>query len=208
MKKLILGLLAALLAPFALALPPYGFNQTQADSTGSFFYGYYFIPANPASQYIWVYDGSVGIPSNNPLKMAVIGTGLAFDGTSLTASPPARSFNYTTRALNTCFQLSASRDAQVSYAVEIAAAISLTSGQAGTVYLRTYSNSSCTTGTQELVRFTNGNTGTLTLGLAVTNTVTGNLAGIIPAGAYVQLVTENNNGSPAFSARPGQEVLL
>lgn len=37
---------------------------------------------------------------------------------------------------------------------------------------------------------------------------TGTLTGVIPAGAYVQLVTENNTGTPTFTARPGQETQL
>lgn len=123
-------------------------------------------------------------------------------------NPPARSFSYTTRALNTCFQVSSTRDAFVSYAVDIQTSLSLVAGQQGTVYLRIYSNSSCTTGTQEVTRFVNGQTGTLTIGLALQQNVTATLNGVIPAGSYVQLVTENNTGTPTFTARPGQETLL
>lgn len=121
---------------------------------------------------------------------------------------PTRSFSYTTRSLNTCFQISASRDASVSYSVDIATSLSLTSGQQGTVYLRVYTNNVCTTGAQELMRFVNGQTGTLTVGLALTQNVTAALNGIVPAGMWAQLVTENNTGTPTFTARPGQEVLL
>lgn len=205
MKKLLW--LTALIASASFASPPYGIFQTQDDGTGTSNWGFYFVPASQTGQYIWVYDGT-NWPSSNPMKMAVIGSGLTWNGTTLNTATTARSFNYTTRALNTCFQPSSTRDAQVSYAVEIAASISLTTGQQGTVYLRTYTNSSCTTGTQEIVRFTNGNTGTLTIGLALTQTASGVLTGIVPAGAYAQLVTENNTGTPTFTARPGQEVLL
>lgn len=121
---------------------------------------------------------------------------------------PTRSFSYATRALNTCFQVSSTRDAQVSYSVDILTSLTLLAGQQGTVYLRIYSNSSCTTGTQEVTRFVNGQTGALTVGLSLAQNVTGTLSGIIPAGSYVQLVTENNTGTPTFTARPGQEVLL
>lgn len=128
--------------------------------------------------------------------------------TSGTIGLVARSFAYQTRALNTCFQVSSTRDALVTYSVDIATSLSLTTGQQGTVYLRTYSDSSCTSGVQELTRFVNGQTGTLTVGLALTQNVTGTLTGVIPAGSYVQLVTQNNTGTPTFTARPGQEVLL
>jgi hypothetical protein len=166
---------------------------------------------------------------NKPTFATIAFTGLAADITNSTSvgravltaatqadartaigvvNPVARSFNYTTRSLNTCFQVSSTRDAFVSYAVDIGTSLSLLAGQQGTVYMRTYTNSSCTTGTQEVTRFVNGQTGTLTIGLALQQNVTGTLAGIIPAGLWVQLVTENNTGTPTFTARPGQETLL
>lgn len=121
---------------------------------------------------------------------------------------PSRSFSYSTRSLNTCFQPSSTRDALVSYSVDILTTISLTTGQQGTVYLRTYTDSGCTTGAQEVVRFVNGQTGALTIGLNISQNVTASLTGIIPAGLWVKLVTENNTSTPTFTARPGQEVLL
>lgn len=120
---------------------------------------------------------------------------------------PTRSFSYMTRSLNTCFQVSSTRDAWVVYAVDIATQSTLASGQAGTVYLRTYSNSGCTTGTQEIMRFASSLTQALGLTVTLNMSGTGTLTGFIPAGAYVQLVTENNTGTPTFTARPGQEVL-
>lgn len=256
--KLISFLAALAVTATALALPPYGVHQDFVDPSGDYFWGYYLVPPTPSNRYLWGYDGAVNIPSENPLKFVAIGTGLAYDGTTLSATGgngtvtsvscgtglsggtitttgscslpntgtsstysgvttdaqgrvtagTTRSFNYTTRSLNTCFQASASRDVQVSYAVDIATSLSLTTGQQGTVYLRIYTNSGCSTGTQEINRFVNGQTGTLTIGLALTQNVTGNLSGIIPAGMYAQLVTENNVGTPTFTARPGQEVLL
>lgn len=121
---------------------------------------------------------------------------------------PSRSFNYATRPLNACFQVSSTRDALVTYSVDIATSLSLVAGQQGTVYLETFADSGCTTGTQELTRFVNGQTGTLTVGLALQQNVTGTLTGVIPAGSYVRLRTQNNTGTPTFTARPGQETLL
>lgn len=119
-----------------------------------------------------------------------------------------KSFGYQTRALNTCFLVSASRDAAVSYGVDISASLTLTSGELGTVYLETFTDSGCTTGTQEVCRVANGQTGSLAVGATVTQNVTSNLTGVVPAGKYVKLRTENNTGSPVFTARPGQETLL
>lgn len=155
-------------------------------------------------------QGPAGANGTGSVVSITAGSGLI--GGTITTSGTiglvARSFGYQTRALNTCFQVSSTRDALVSYSVDIATSLSLTAGQQGTVYLRIYSDAGCSTGTQELTRFVNGQTGTLTIGLALTQNVTGTLTGIVPAGAYVQLVTQNNTGTPTFTARPGQEVLL
>jgi hypothetical protein len=147
---------------------------------------------------------------NKPSLATVATSGSYNDLTNKPTIPSisSRSFSYQTRALNTCFQVSSTRDAFVSYAVDIQTSLSLTSGQQGTVYLRTYTNAGCTTGAQELTRFVNGQTGVLTAGLSLSQNVTGTLNGIVPAGAYVQIVPENNTGLPVFTARPGQEVLL
>src|ERR1700748_955784 len=48
----------------------------------------------------------------------------------------ARTFASPTRSLNTAFLISSTRDAQVSYSVDIATSVSLSGGAVGTVYLR------------------------------------------------------------------------
>lgn len=135
-------------------------------------------------------------------------SGVTTDAQGRVTAGSTRSFSYPTRSLNTCFQVSASRDAAVSYAVDVGTTITLTSGAQGTVFLRTYTNSGCSTGTQELARFTNGQTGALTIGLNLAQTVTGNISAVLPAGTWAQLVTVNDVGTPSFTARPGQETLL
>lgn len=150
-------------------------------------------------------SGTISMPNTGT---AGTYSGVTTDAQGRVTAGTVRSYTYQTRALNTCFQVSAARDAMVSYSVDILTSLSLTSGQQGTVYLRTYTNSGCTTGEQELTRFVNGQTGTLTIGLALSQNVTGTLSGVVPAGLYVQLVTQNNTGTPTFTARPGQEVLM
>lgn len=135
-------------------------------------------------------------------------SGVTVDSKGRVTTGTARGFNHSTRSLNTCFQVSSSRDALVSYAVEVVTSISLSGGSSGTVYLRSYTNSACSTGAQEITRVSNGQSGTLTIGLNITQTVTLNVTGVAPAGAWVQIVTENTVGTPSFTARPGQEVLL
>lgn len=249
-KKLIACLGLLLCSASALALTPYEIVLYQTDPTGAFVIGR--ILYQPAGDAMFMYDRTTNVP-----MYGLVGSGLNWDGTTLTAtsngtvssitcgaglsggtitttgtcsmanigsagsysgvttdaqgritSGTNRAFNHTTRALNTCFQLSSTRDALVSYAVDIATSLSLTTGAQGTVYLRTYTNSGCTTGTQEVIRGTNGQTGTLTIGLALSQPVTAHLSGVVPAGTFVQLVTELNVGTPTFTARPGQEVLL
>lgn len=149
--------------------------------------------------------GTISLPSTGT---AGTYSGITTDAQGRVTAGTTRSFSYTTRALNTCFQPSATRDTFVTYAVDISASLSLSGGTVGTVYLRTYTNSTCTTGAQEVTRFVNGNTGALTIGLNTVQNATGTLSGIIPAGLWVQQVTENTTGTPAFTARPGQEVAL
>lgn len=120
----------------------------------------------------------------------------------------ARSFSYPTRSLNTCFQPSATRDAYVTYNVDIGTSLSLSGGTAGLVTLNTYTNSGCSTGTQEVSHFVNSNTGALTIGLALNQSATAVLKGIIPSGNWAKLVTSNVVGTPNFVTPTAQEVLF
>lgn len=122
--------------------------------------------------------------------------------------PTARSQSSASRSLNSAFQVSATRESLVNYSVDISTTLTLITGQSGTVFLEMASDSGFTSDVQELSRFVNGNTGTLTIGLSLTQNVTGNVTGYVPAGYYVRLRTENNTGSPTFTYRSGQEVLL
>lgn len=112
-----------------------------------------------------------------------------------------------TRSLNSAFQISATQNSTASYSVDIATSLSLTTGQVGTVFLEICPISGFSTGVQELGRFVNGQTGTLTIGLALSQTGTANLSGFIPAGYYARLRTANTTGTPTFTYRSGQEVV-
>lgn len=112
------------------------------------------------------------------------------------------------RSLNSAFQPSATRDAFVNYSVDIACTLSLVTGQTGTVFLEIATNSAFTTGVQEIGRTVNGNTGTLTIGLNLTQNTTGTVGGFVPAGYYCRLRTDNTVGTPTFTYRSGQEVLM
>lgn len=153
------------------------------------------------------------ITTNGTISLPNTGTagsysGLTTDAQGRVTGGTNRSFAYQTRSLNTCFQISSTRDALVSYAVEIVTVSTLISGQAGTVFMEVFTNSGCTTGTQEVMRFSNGNIQSLGLSVTMTQTVTGTLSGVVPSGSWVKLRTNNDTGTPTFTARPGQEVLL
>jgi hypothetical protein len=128
--------------------------------------------------------------------------------TGATGSPPTKTFSSTTRSTNTVFQISSTQDAFVEYSIDIGTSFSLTSGATGTIYLRYADNSGFTTNVKEVCRAVNGNTGTLTVGLNLSQLSTGRLSGWIPAGKFVEIVTENTVGTPSFTFRSGQEVLF
>lgn len=119
-----------------------------------------------------------------------------------------RSQSVASRSLNTCFQVSSTKDSFVNYSVEISSSLSLTTGQTGTVFLEIYSDSGCTTGTQEIARSVNGNTGTLAIGLNITQNVTAGINGFVPKSCYVKIRTSNTVGTPSFVYKSGQEVLV
>lgn len=121
---------------------------------------------------------------------------------------PSVSYATTTRSVNTAFQVSSTSAAFVSYTVDVATTLSLTGGETGTVTLQYADDSGFTTNVKTVQSSVNGNTGTLTIGLAMTQTSTASLTGIIPAGKYVKIVTANTAGTPTFTYRTQQEVLI
>lgn len=118
------------------------------------------------------------------------------------------SFSNPTRALNTAFQISSTRMAFVSYFVDIATSISLTGGQAGNVFLEFADDNTFTTNVVTFGPPKNIQTGALTIGLSLNQTVTAALSFYIPAGKWVRLRTVNVTGTPTFTSLPGQEVLF
>lgn len=122
--------------------------------------------------------------------------------------PVSRSFSNPSLAINTARQASTTRDAFVSASVDITASLSLTTGQKGTVTLQYADDSGFTTNVKTVQPMTNGNTGTLAIGLALGQMVTATVSGIVPAAKYYRLLTTNNTGTPTYGTPAIQEVLL
>jgi len=122
--------------------------------------------------------------------------------------PGAPSQSSASRTIGTSgWQLSTTRNATVSYSVSIATALSLTGGSAGYVSLEIASDSGYTTNLQEVARVTNAQTGTLTIGLALNQTISATLSGFVPAGYYARLKSTNITGTPTYTYVVGQETL-
>mgnify|MGYP001617383186 CR=1 FL=1 len=123
--------------------------------------------------------------------------------------PASKSQSAVSRALNTIFQISATRDTQVVYSVDITCVSTLLGGQAGVVFLEISPSSTFSSGIQEICSFTNANSVALAIAITVTQTNTAVLSShLIPAGYYVRLRTSNTTGTPTFLYRSGQEVII
>lgn len=125
----------------------------------------------------------------------------------ITGIPAEPSYTNPTRAVNSVFQISSTRNSRVSYAVLVAATLSLSGGQTGTVVLEYADDSGFTTNVTTVQTSANGNTGTLTIGLNTVQTGTASLSGDIPAAKYVRIRTVNTTGTPTFTMGTAQEVL-
>lgn len=117
------------------------------------------------------------------------------------------SYTNPTRTLNSAFQISSTRNSRVSYTISVAATLSLSGGQTGTVVLEYADDSGMTTNVMTVQSSVNGNTGTLTIGLNTVQTGSASLSGDIPAGKYVRIRTVNTAGTPTFTMGTAQEVL-
>lgn len=123
--------------------------------------------------------------NNNPMRSIVTGTGA------------------------TGFQVSSSRDAEVNYSIAVSTTVSLSGNATGYVVLEVApTNSATPSDWVEIARTTSGQSGTLVVGLTLTQLGGGQIGGVIPAGYYVKIRSVNTAGTPTYTYNSGQEVLL
>lgn len=115
----------------------------------------------------------------------------------------------TTAAAANGFQLSTTRDAAVSYGVQISTTATIGGNASGYVVLEIAATNSTTAADwKEISRITNSQTITLALALQSVQISGGALQGMIPAGYYARLRTVNVSGTPTYTFNSGQEVLI
>lgn len=163
------------------------------------------------AQYAQDYDAPTAfVYANQAAALAAMNALIAADPTQYywTAYPAPtayfRTFSYPTRTLNSVFQVSTAQDAQVSYPVDISVTSVLLATTQGTVSLQIADDAAFTTNVKTLC------SGTAAVGgvASITNVNTATLTGIVPAGKYAKITTANTAGTPSFTGRQGQEVLL
>lgn len=109
------------------------------------------------------------------------------------------------RAFGAAFQLSTTRPTEVHYSARIDSTMSLTGGQVGRVDLLSDASNPPTT---VRARVAGGATGTLSLGLSVTDTTEGELSYTVPAGHYVLLQAVDEVGAPTQTITAQVETRL
>lgn len=163
------------------------------------------LPATPEQIYA-AFRARVLAYSNSIWSLGAIDTQIVCE--DMAYAVVARSFSNPSLAVNTSRQASATRDAMVNASVDITSTISLTTGQTGKVSLQYADNTGFSTNVVTVQTATNGNTGSLTIGLNLSQVYTAALTGIVPAGKYYRLVTTNVTGTPTYGTPAIQEVLL
>lgn len=109
----------------------------------------------------------------------------------------------------TGFQVHATKPAMVFYAIKINTTSSIGSGQEGEVYLDLASTNSTTPSDWAMAnKISNGQSYTLAIAIQGTQPLVQVVSGMVPAGYYVRLRSNNVTGSPTYSYITGQETVI
>lgn len=213
--KRILILLIALFSTFsahALGVP-YELHISQTAASGSGAWGRYFAPLSPTpnTSAVLMYDGATTLP-----VMGYVGSGLNWDGTTLTAAVPAapsvndapgRSLVTSTAA--TGFQISSTRLAHVCYEGSFSTTSTIGGAAAASVFLETADTNS-TTPSDWTTKAQQTYSNTITLAVAL-NQVQGNnwsVCRYIPAGKYVRIRSGSITGTASVTINTTQQEVL
>ncbi len=202
MKNVLFSLLLTGLCSIrALAVSAYDVAYQRVDPTVSFLETFY-VPFS--TNQLWGYNATAKM-----LAPVTVGSGLNLDtstwtltatgGTALSQSVR------TSYSFGTAVQLSTTQDGRVNASCNISCTMSLTSGQEGKISLEISPNGS--TGWTTIGEGSASNSGSLTIGLNLTQKNPVNISGDIPAGYYYRLSTSNVTGTPTFTFNRAQEVL-
>lgn len=110
--------------------------------------------------------------------------------------------NNVVRSLDTSFQISTVSNTLGMYTMQIQSDLVLTTGEAGTIFMETSNDQ---VDWIELGRVGNNNSGSLGVGVNVSDLITVQISGWVPRGNYVRLRT---SGDATFTYVSGQEVIL
>lgn len=158
------------------------------------------------------HNGQVNNSNNLQLKRCICRqtTGAAgptgpTGATGPTGPTISQTFTNPSRALNSSFQISSTRNANVSYAVDITCTATLIGGQTGTITLQYADDSGITTNVVSLPGGQASNSVSLAIALTAVNSGTVNLHGVIPAGKWVKI---GSSGTATMAIRAAQQEAL
>jgi len=113
-----------------------------------------------------------------------------------------------TRPLNTPFQISTTRNAFATYSVQIQVTATIAGGQDGDCFLEIADDAAFTQNVQIAMVTPASQTYSLAVALQGVAKSGANVMGMVPAGKWARIRTVNNVGSPTWTFRKGQEMLL
>lgn len=150
-----------------------------------------------------------GVSAGTYKSLTVNAKGLATAGSGFSFNNGVSHSIVTVAAAGNGFQISATKDALVSYSVKIATAVQIgvVTNVEGYVSLEIAATNSSTAGDwTEIARTSSGTNIGLALALSSTQTLTNTVNGTVPAGYYARIRSTNVSGTPVYTYITGQEA--